>query len=128
MADRTTTAAPPDGSAIDTPTLESLADDLGEGYELIIGELVDLYLDEGARHVADLVGAAATGDSTTTRRVAHAFRSPSATLGATRLAALLMQIEEATAQPDLVELCRRAGAEYLLVTEGLSRYATTAGT
>ncbi len=85
-------AGPANGQAmadIDA-ALTSLANDLGADTVL---EIVDLYLGEAPRQVADVRKAAEAGEAVVMRRVAHTLKSTSATVGASALSAVCLKIE-----------------------------------
>lgn len=70
--------------------LTALSNDLGADTVL---EIVDLYLGEAPRHVADVRKAAEAGDAVVLRRVAHTLKSTSATVGAFGLSGVCLKIE-----------------------------------
>jgi HPt (histidine-containing phosphotransfer) domain-containing protein len=67
-------------------------------------ELIHLFLGEAASRVARLRAIREQGDAASLAGVAHTLRGTSATFGATRLAALCAQIEEATPGADPIGL------------------------
>jgi HPt (histidine-containing phosphotransfer) domain-containing protein len=71
--------------AIDRDAFERLREITGED-DAFLAELIDTYLDDGARQVADLVAAAAAGDVEAMVRPAHTLKSASDSIGALRLA------------------------------------------
>ena len=71
--------------AIDRDAFERLREITGED-DVFLAELIDTYLEDGARQVADLLAAAAAGDGAAMVRPAHTLRSASESIGALRLA------------------------------------------
>jgi HPt (histidine-containing phosphotransfer) domain-containing protein len=71
--------------AIDRDAFERLREITGED-DVFVAELIDTYLDDGARQVADVVAAAAAGEVEAMVRPAHTLKSASDSIGALRLA------------------------------------------
>ncbi|MCP9849416.1 Hpt domain-containing protein [Cyanobium sp. Morenito 9A2] len=65
----------------------------GEDAGVMIEELVTMYLEDGEALLQAIRQHQAAGDAKALGRSAHALRSPSATLGALRLAELCQQVE-----------------------------------
>ena len=59
----------------------------------VLTRIIDAYLDQSARHVAQLRGAVAEGDAPAVHFAAHSLKSSSATVGATRLSELCDRME-----------------------------------
>lgn len=68
---------------------------LGDEADAMLRELIDLYLDDAMRLVSTVVMAHQYHDSQGMITASHSLRSPSASLGALRLASLCGQVEEA---------------------------------
>ena len=66
--------------------------DLG-GDPAVMQELVDTFLDEGAKMVPQLRSALAAGDRRTLDRIAHSMKSTSATFGAMDLSHMCRNLE-----------------------------------
>ena len=75
---------------IDPVTFAELGDMAGAEF---VGELVDTFLEEAPRMIADLRGAYVAGDVETFRRSAHSLKSNSNTFGATWLGVLARDLE-----------------------------------
>lgn len=71
--------------AIDHDAFARLREITG-GDDEFLADLVDTYLDDGSRQVADLVAAARAGDAASIVRPAHSLKSASDSIGALRLA------------------------------------------
>jgi HPt (histidine-containing phosphotransfer) domain-containing protein len=71
--------------AIDRDAFARLREITGED-DAFLAELIDTYLDDGARQIAALVAAAAAGDVNAMVRPAHTLKSASDSIGALRLA------------------------------------------
>jgi HPt (histidine-containing phosphotransfer) domain-containing protein len=107
--------------AVDETALASLLDSTGDA--ALVQELIDVYLTDTAERVVKIRQAAARGDITTVRRVAHTLRGSSATIGARDLAALGHRVEHTfTAESaDGTALLERLAAEFERVRESLRR-------
>jgi HPt (histidine-containing phosphotransfer) domain-containing protein len=105
--------------AIDEKALASLVEMTGNA--ALVHELIDVYLTDTAARVVTMREAAARGDSTTVRRVAHTLRGSSAGIGARGLASLGQHVEHAfaTQSPDGAALLDRVAAEFARVQETL---------
>ena len=130
LAHATASASPPGGSGqppiepstglaaeeppVDVDTLDRLTAELGE--RDIVSQIIQLYLAKTPGTIDDLVAASARRDTDKVRQAAHQIRSSSATIGATRLAALLQRIEDRaranTGDAGLDELAGQLRAEY----------------
>lgn len=88
--------APAGGGAdpIDAAAWDELEQAMGDGAAAVLQELIDLYLDDAMRLVSAVVMAHQYHDPTAMIAAAHSLRSPSASLGALRLATLCGQVEE----------------------------------
>jgi PAS domain S-box-containing protein len=79
------------------------------GIEDAVDGILDLFVQAADQRIAALNAALATGGAPEIKRAAHAFKSSVGTIGATRLATLLDQIEKAAAAGDLAQ-ARTLGA------------------
>jgi CheY-like chemotaxis protein/HPt (histidine-containing phosphotransfer) domain-containing protein len=87
-------SAPPAAPAIDPSVLGVLDRDLGAD---AVRDILDSYLRDSPKRVAALQEALAAGDAIRFTREAHTLKSSSATVGATALAAVAEQLENASA-------------------------------
>jgi HPt (histidine-containing phosphotransfer) domain-containing protein len=79
-----------DEPAIDRATFDELKDTAGAEF---VVELVDTFLLEAPRMLADLRGALAAGDADRFRRAAHSLKSNSNTFGAATLGTMAKKLE-----------------------------------
>ena len=86
-----------DAPAIDEDALSVVRDIMENEFP----ELVDSYLAEASRLIADLERAAAASDPGGLQRAAHSLKSSSANIGAARLAATARQLEAKGRSGDL---------------------------
>lgn len=82
------------GEPIDAATWQELHQVLGDDADTMLIELIDLYLQDALRQVSSIVVAHQFRDGPGMIAAAHSLRSPSASLGAQRLATLCAQVEE----------------------------------
>jgi HPt (histidine-containing phosphotransfer) domain-containing protein len=75
---------------LDQPTFENLKAMMGADF---IGELIDTYLEETPRTLAQLKQALVEGNAEVFRRSAHSIKSSSASFGAVQLSALAKELE-----------------------------------
>lgn len=78
---------------VDIAVLTSFAAAQMEGEPDLIVELIDLYLEDAPRRIADLQAAIAGADQLALKRTAHSLRGSSANLGARQVAALCAELE-----------------------------------
>ena len=76
---------------IDETTFQNLKRDSGADF---IAELIDTFLEDGARRLSELHTALEVQDADTFRRAAHTLKSNAATFGATELAGLAKELED----------------------------------
>lgn len=112
-------------SAVDGPTIERLAEDLG-GDDALAG-VVDLYLRESPAELAELTAAARADDAATVLRVAHTWRPGSGALGALGLVQLLERAERVARAnaPGLITAIADVAAEFSRVQRELSARTST---
>ena len=75
---------------LDMAKFEELKEMSGEDF---IGELVDTFLEDAPKLIAEMKAALQSGDADAFRRAAHSLKSNSATFGADHLAALAKDME-----------------------------------
>jgi signal transduction histidine kinase/CheY-like chemotaxis protein/HPt (histidine-containing phosphotransfer) domain-containing protein len=110
--------APAGGGAdpIDAAAWEELEQAMGDGAAAVLQELIDLYLEDAMRLVSSVVMAHQYHDPPAMIAAAHSLRSPSASLGALRLATLCGQVEESLRSD--TELWPQVRIDQLLVEAG----------
>lgn len=89
-------ASPPPvttSTAIDLQVLQAFRSILGEESAGVLGELIEIYLQEAPTQVKTLHEAAANQDFATLKLTAHTLKSSSATLGALTLAQMCRELE-----------------------------------
>jgi HPt (histidine-containing phosphotransfer) domain-containing protein len=79
-----------DAQPIDAATFVELQESAGADF---VAELVDTFLEEAPRMLAELRATATTGRPEAFRRAAHSLKSNANTFGATRLGALARDLE-----------------------------------
>ncbi|MCC6629950.1 MAG: response regulator [Chloroflexi bacterium] len=90
---RTDTPASPEAlGALDAAVLRGLLDTVGGEFAFLV-ELIDTYLDEAPRLLAELHQAGDRGDAATVQRIAHSLKSNAADFGATTLARQCRDLE-----------------------------------
>jgi HPt (histidine-containing phosphotransfer) domain-containing protein len=105
------------GETIDRTTFEALKTTTGAEF---VGELVDTFLVEAPRMLADLRDAHAAGDAPRFRRAAHSLKSNANTFGAQRFAAMAKDLElGGVAQPDNAACLDALMAEFAAVAAAL---------
>ncbi len=101
---------------IDPAAWDELAQAMGDGAAAVLQELIDLYLEDAMRLVSAVVMAHQSHDGPAMVAAAHALRSPSASLGALRLAGLCAEVEESLRSDS--ELWPQVRIDQLLVEVG----------
>jgi HPt (histidine-containing phosphotransfer) domain-containing protein len=97
------------GGPIDLAVFDALVEMTG-GEMAFADELVDTYLDDGARQVADLRDAVATSDVAALVRPAHSLKSNSLNVGAMDLGGLCRELEERARAGDVPDAADRVAA------------------
>jgi CheY-like chemotaxis protein len=113
--------APPEPAVLDQAALEGLLSLLG-GEFANLAQLIDSFLEEAPRLLAELNQAVAGGDAAAVRRVAHSLKSNGADFGAVAFAALCKELEGMGRAGELAGaagLAARLGAEYVKVAAAL---------
>jgi HPt (histidine-containing phosphotransfer) domain-containing protein len=103
-------------SPIDAATFANLLEMTG-GDRAFVEELVDTYVEEGDRLVADLIAAASAGAVPDLVRPAHSLKSSSLNVGALELGELCRRLEEDARTGSVEEPVARAGAVELVFGE-----------
>ena len=103
--------------SIDLSVLISFADSQGEEDSDLVVELIDLYLTDSSRRVADMRQALAGSDEALLARAAHALRGSSGTLGAWQVAESCEELERLAFELSF--------ADVTLVLERLDRELTS---
>ncbi len=75
---------------IDKTTFNELKEMSGDDF---INELIDTFLEDAPKMIADINSGFATNNADTFRRAAHSMKSNAATFGASQLAALSKELE-----------------------------------
>ncbi|MGA2382729.1 MAG: response regulator [Gemmatimonadales bacterium] len=89
-------ARPPAGAPLPPVDLEGFRKEMAEaGAAEAVGGIVESFVQNLAARLKDIGAAVAAGDAVEVARLAHAFKSSAAQLGATKLAGLLKEIETA---------------------------------
>jgi HPt (histidine-containing phosphotransfer) domain-containing protein len=121
-----TSAAPVPGgdsatTALDEEALRTLVEEIADGDDAVLDELIASYLDEASDQVSRLEEAALSGDAVELAAIAHSLKSASAILGAVPFANLLKDAET-TAKgqtPDLPALIEPIRREYARAADAL---------
>ncbi len=80
-------------TSIDAKVLQSFRKMVGEDAEVILGEMIDCYLDDAPKLLEAIAIAVAQENAPQLQRTAHTLKSSSATLGATTLTKLCKELE-----------------------------------
>jgi CheY-like chemotaxis protein/HPt (histidine-containing phosphotransfer) domain-containing protein len=105
---------PPGNTKLDPNALHNLLEVLGGEFHYLI-EVIDSFLEDAPKLLAELDNAVAIGDGDTVRRIAHSLKSNSADFGASTLNKLCSQLEERARSSSLdtaPELAAGIAAEY----------------
>ncbi len=94
---------------LDPKVLDDLRASVG-GDDEFFAELVDELLADAPRQIESLRAAATAGDAESARRAAHTLKGNGRTFGATDLAALGLELENAAAAGELDAVQARLGA------------------
>jgi len=88
----------------------------------LLAKIIDLYLESAPKQLQQLQEAVAAGDGEALRQAAHSFKSSSANLGATHLAACCKELEQrgqGRNLDDVAALLREVNRHYALAREAL---------
>lgn len=108
-------------TSIDLSQFAKLKQDMGEDY---IDELIDVYLTDTPRSIAQIRQALADGKIDEMRRAAHAVKSTSANFGAIQFSALAKDLEalgKSNTLDGASELVQRLETHYPQVAQDLQR-------
>jgi len=114
----TTDGSESNGPPVDLEGSETISSLRADGGEEVARELIALFLEDAPERCAEIGDAIRLGDPSRASAAAHSLKSSAATLGASRLARLCVQIEDAVSAADapaLAELAAKLEAENLLV-------------
>lgn len=92
------------------------------GKQAALAALIDCYLTESPQLVQKILDASQNGDADALRQAAHSLKSSSASLGATRLAQLCIELENCGREGNLTDVATQATrlqAEFDLVRDAL---------
>ncbi len=112
---------------IDVTVLNRLRSAMGDTGAQLMGDLIDIFLDDAPKKVADIVAAARLEDPQTLRDAAHPLKSSSASLGAKAFSELCQQLEEMGIKQDLNgagQMAEALAVEYERVRNALVQYKT----
>jgi HPt (histidine-containing phosphotransfer) domain-containing protein len=87
---------------VDEARMKDLSENLGSA----LADVIDTYLEDAPRMIADMEAACAAGDHETAREIAHSLKSSSGIFGAQRMVDLCRALEE-----NANSGCRRALVE-----------------
>ncbi|MFB2968676.1 response regulator [Aerosakkonema sp. BLCC-F183] len=83
----------PDKPVVDAKVLASFRKMIGKNAEDILSELIDCYLEDGPKLLADIAKAIAEGNASQLRQAGHTLKASSMTLGATNLSNYCKELE-----------------------------------
>ena len=116
--------APPDAPVVDPSVLHSLTSRLGDRAGAMVDRLLDTWASETDGRLVELDRAVAAGEPDAVARVAHSIRGGSAALGASELAQVCEQLEDALRAGEAVDLAAAAARVHAAVErarEGLGQ-------
>ncbi len=111
-----------DVRALDPDAVRALSELLGGDREAL-AEIVDAFLDEGPKRLAELRRGAEQGDAALAGRAAHTLKSNGLTFGAVELASLCRRLEVAARANELAgshDLIDRVDVQWALVLRELT--------
>jgi len=94
-------------SVIDQKTFDELKQMSGDDF---INELIDTFLEDAPKMIAEIKSSHAANNAETFRRAAHSMKSNAATFGASQLAALSKELEMLGKENKLAEIGDRLNA------------------
>jgi CheY-like chemotaxis protein/HPt (histidine-containing phosphotransfer) domain-containing protein len=112
---------PAESDVLDIPTLRKLLELLGGDFKNL-KELMDSFLEDAPRLLAELEAATANANATEVRRLSHGLKSNGVDIGAVRFAELCKTLEHASKGGDLtnaVELTAQLRTEFTRTAEAL---------
>jgi len=113
-------------TTLDSQVIESLRELGGDDDPGLVGELIELFLEDAPKHLQSMVSSLESGDLEVMTRAAHTLKSSSANIGGLHLGDVCAAMENAARQEDLVgfreliSVCQNAFAE---LTESLRHVA-----
>jgi HPt (histidine-containing phosphotransfer) domain-containing protein len=114
--------------AIDAEALDLLVEMIGPDEPAAILDLLDTYIEDSTRQIAEMQNAFVTGDFKTTQRMAHSMKSSSATFGALTLSKHCETLEHLARENCVAGSCARelqqVVAEHTRVLEALGKLRT----
>ncbi len=111
--------------SLDLSTLNSYRDFMGEDADSFIEDIIRSYLNDAPKLLDTLKEAMSSNDPARFVRSAHTLKSNSATLGASQLAGMAAELEQAgksTPLPELADKVYAAGEELGRILQALSDY------
>lgn len=111
--------------AIDVTVLNRLRSAMGNGGSQLLVDLIDIFLEDAPKKVAQIVAAAKLQDARTLADAAHPLKSSSASLGAKLFSEMCQQLEEMGAKGNMSgteEGAEALMAEYERVRKALLQY------
>jgi len=112
--------------ALDLAVLDAIRELAGDDGQEELNEVIEDYLTQTARRLAELEAGLERGDADTVRRLAHMIKGSSATIGASSLAKLCAEIETGSYVTASAEANRaRLEEEFAAVRSGLQALGLT---
>ncbi len=113
-----------DRAAVDPQALQELRALAGDDASIILGEMIESYMEDSPVHIETMVQALVAADPQALQRAAHTMKSSSATLGASHLAQLCRELEVMGQSSNLSEAetkLQQLQLEYQRVTSELEQ-------
>jgi len=109
-------------SILDAEVVDGLLALGGDDDPGLLGELIDLFLDDAEQCMTTMLAALESGDCATVGQAAHALKSASANMGALPFSNLLLELEQGAASGELQSnKAREAREMYAQVHSVLTR-------
>ncbi len=116
----------PDEQVIDSQVIATLRELSPESGDEFVRELIEIYLQDTPRRLAEIEQALGKQDAVTLTRAAHTIKGSSSNFGATRLSKVAQEIEmcgKAGDLPAAAAICGRLKTEYAQVALALEQVA-----